>query len=130
MKELRRVVLIDDDETCSFITDLILKQLYQKVEIKSFLNGELAFNYFSNGITEIPDLIFLDVNMPKMNGLEFLENMENLDIEGLKIIMYSSSSRPEEVTTISSYKNVIGYIEKPVNIESLTNLMDELKYKV
>ena len=120
--------IIDDDNTyIKLISKLIeVKKLCQNLLV--FKNGEEAFNYF-NGLSvsdahneSIPELIFLDLNMPIMNGWQFLEKFKGLDVKlknSFKLYIMSSSINPVDKQRAKEYDLVSGFISKPIQTKKL-----------
>ncbi|MGQ7945563.1 response regulator [Flavobacterium sp. WC2509] len=87
MKKLNSVLLIDDDKAINFITKMLIKKAKITDHVETTLNGQEALDYLTNsgkykkadGIYPQPMLIFLDINMPNMNGWEFAEAFSKLD---------------------------------------------------
>src|SRR5687768_2064164 len=86
MKKLRSILLVDDNDTSNFLNERLLKRMAITDQIKVLSNGKSAFDYLDNlnrtgeGSTEIkPELILMDINMPVVDGFEFLELYQNLD---------------------------------------------------
>ena len=78
---------------------------------------------------QIPELIFLDINMPLMDGFDFLEEFKNYPQplqEKCKVIMLSSSIHPSDVERAQSYPQCVKYMNKPLSKGSLANLNDFL----
>ena len=120
--------IIDDDNTyVKLISKLIeIKNLCKKLLV--FKNGEEAFNYFDKLSTkdqsskEIPELIFLDLNMPIMNGWEFLDKFKGLDKkleENFKLYIVSSSINPLDKERAKEYELVSDFISKPIHAKRL-----------
>lgn len=92
-------------------------------------NGQEAINYISKSLTEketLPDVIFLDINMPVMNGWEFLEAYEKLGSKikkKSKLYVVSSSIDSNDKAKAKKYKTVTDYIIKPVSIDQLKQLL-------
>ena len=120
-----RILLVDDDDTSNLLTSIILKRNID-AEVHSLLNGKEAIDYLSELKEGYPDLIFLDINMPLVNGFEFLEWFhENCMKMKAYVTMYSSSNREEDKEKAFAYDRVIHYIEKPINKEKISYLLNK-----
>ncbi|GIV40560.1 MAG: response regulator [Thermonema sp.] len=112
--------LIDDDE----ISNLISATIIQKVtgaQVITFTRAREALEYLQSA-ERLPDAIFLDINMPEMNGWEFLDAVEQLpgDIKNaLQIYMLSSSIDIEDQRKAETYRLVRGYITKPISPDKM-----------
>ncbi|MFI8606563.1 response regulator [Cellulophaga baltica] len=115
-----KILLVEDDEITNYITTTKLKNIgFENVD--AVLNGELALEYLAK---EQPNLIFLDVNMPVMDGFEFLDSEEvKNQYSGIPIVLLTSSSRPKDKEMASRYSNVIEYLEKPLNYEKMKKIL-------
>lgn len=122
--------IIDDD---SIYINLIKKIIDTKKLCKNLLvfnNGKEGIDYFEailNNLSEenIPEIIFLDLNMPIMDGWEFLERFTNIKNKFNKVItlyIVSSSINPEDIDRAKSMINVEDYLIKPVSINYLENI--------
>jgi len=122
-------MLVDDDETDLFINEKIIKVCGITERVVSHRNGELALNYMKNNIGKpesLPNYIFLDLNMPIMNGTTFMNHFENLPEnvkDGSKIIILSSSNDYRDKERFKNNKYVLKYLTKPLSEENL-NLID------
>src|SRR5258706_10068051 len=100
--QLNRVLVIDDDDPSNFFTQMVLEESGYTRDIKIVHSGKEALEYLratKDHSFVRPDLIFLDINMPGMNGWEFIEEYKKLDKElASKIIvtMLTTSDDPYE----------------------------------
>ncbi len=120
------IFFIEDNE----ITQFIFKQIMRKIDF----DGEQ--NFFSNGLraidyikktNKVPDIIILDLNMPVMDGWEFLDEYQLLKdnfYKKSKVYIMSSSTHPQDKTKATLYDEVCGYLEKPINH---TNIIEIIK---
>ena len=123
------VMLIDDNETDNFISKRIIEitEFAKRVEVKN--SGQHALEYLSehaNDTDQLPSLIFLDINMPVMDGFMFLYEFENLPEpvrEKCRVIILSSSDNKRDIDKIINNKSVIQYITKPLT----QNVLEEIK---
>lgn len=115
------VMLIDEDEIDNLINQKIIESNNFSDKIIIFRTGQEALEYLdkNKGADEqLPDLIFLDINMPIMDGFQFLEEFENIKggvHEKCKIIMLSSSISPRDIDRAASNRFVKKYLNKPLN---------------
>jgi len=125
-----KLLVIDDDDINIFIIKKIVEKTGFDVDMAAKNNGQLAIDYLKNLLAEnspLPDLILIDINMPILNGWEFIEAYETLAITG-KIDMYmlSSSVYENDIEKAKGYRTVKGFISKPLSIERLTELIKAL----
>lgn len=122
-----KILIIEDDEITNFITKTNLEKLGYK-NIAVALNGQEGLDYLKNNTC--PDLILLDINMPILDGWDFLEATTRLNL-GVKIpvVIITSSIRFEDRSNAKLYSNIIDYMEKPVNFDELNTVLSNLKKK-
>ncbi len=127
MKTINSICIIDDDTITVFGIRKLITTVAICNDIKTYRNGELALSELKKTIAEkneLPDIIFLDLNMPIMDGWEFLEEFISLPIEKtIKINIVTSSINKEdrdksEVYMCRTHHN-LSYNTKPLNIEEM-----------
>jgi CheY-like chemotaxis protein len=122
----RKIVLIDDDSTTNFLNKMIIEKANLVDEIIVFDEPEKALAYFKENKSKQSALILLDINMPVMNGWEFLDlyaQMQNGSTSD-HIVMLTSSIDPEDKQRAEEFKNVSGYRSKPLSIDMLEKLVE------
>lgn len=135
MRPINLVALIDDDEIVKFIASKVIESTNLVDRIKTFANGEEAINFLrfnSKNLDLIPEIILLDLNMPIMDGFEFLEKYIKLEPKlGKKITIYvvSSSVTPVEIERLDKISEVSDYIIKPINKEKFEKIVGVLRHK-
>lgn len=128
--KLKCILLIDDNEADNFIHELIISEANCTEQIVSVQGGAEALEYLkNNSINSLPqpDLAFLDINMPGMNGWEFLEEYAKLnDTEKCKLVlvMLTTSLNPDDESRASKIESIKGYINKPLTRETLNEVLN------
>ena len=123
--QLNCILLIDDDEPTNFLNKLTLEQAGCTHQIHIAQSGEEALDYLQNANPR-PDLIFLDINMPAMDGWEFLERYRQLPTErkaDIVLIMLTTSLNPDDEIRTRAIPEVSGFENKPLNPDQLGNLL-------
>ena len=125
------VLLVDDDEINNFISIKLIKKALLNTEIMACLNGKYAIEQLSDiqkkDPNKLPDYILLDINMPIMNGWEFLDEYKRLNLDPLgksKIYIISSSVFSNDINKARSYPLVKDFISKPLNVEKIRELFE------
>lgn len=123
------ILLVDDDEINNFISIKLIKKALLSTEITACLNGKFAIDQLSeihkNDPEKLPDYILLDINMPIMNGWEFLDEFKRLNIttqDKCKIYIISSSVFSNDINKARSYPLVRDFVSKPLNVEKIVEL--------
>jgi CheY-like chemotaxis protein len=129
MQSSKVVMLVDDNETDNFINQRIIElaKFSNNIIVKN--SGKTALEYLEKeeaNIQSLPDLIFLDINMPIVDGFVFLFEFEQLSDavrDKCKICVLSSSDNQRDIERITSNEFVINFITKPLTVESLNKLI-------
>jgi CheY-like chemotaxis protein len=133
LEKLPLIGIIDDDKIYQFMLTRLIKNNMLSERIVTFMDGEKAIQYLSENkanTKNIPDIIFLDINMPIMDGWQFLEEYANIKAELKKkivIIMLSSSVNPIDVERANKITEIADYIVKPIKSEELKRVFDSLE---
>lgn len=129
MTRLKKVLLIDDDAITNKVNSRLLTKLKITDNIDVVLNGKEALDYLlGKDKKDLPDLIFLDINMPVMNGFEFLEAFHKefrIEDRPVVLMMLTSSLANSDYTKAKSYNEVTQYIPKPLSPTKLQEILDE-----
>ncbi len=126
---LNDVLCIDDDKITLMICKKVILMANFCKEVHTFQDAEKALDYIENlhlNHQELPDLIFLDLNMPVMDGWQFLDELHEKIKDThtqIPIVILSSSVAPEDVLKTKDYKDVIKFIKKPVSAAELSTLI-------
>lgn len=127
-KKLDCILLVDDDADDNFFHQIIINEMNIAHTIEIAKNGIEALAYLKKENQMPPDIIFLDLNMPKMNGWEFLEQYKYLDKSQkskVLIIILTTSANPEHMKKAKEIQDVTGYETKPLTKEMLTKLLKQ-----
>ena len=124
----KNALLIDDNHIDNMINKRILENQGIAEHIIATLSGSDAITLLNEQLDQedtFPDLIFLDIRMPEMDGFQFLEAFERLDTPykySTKIYMLSSSLDPTDQRRVLESKFVLRFIGKPLTVSHLTNI--------
>lgn len=132
---LKKVFCIDDDPIALILCEMVIKKAEFAQEVITAKNGKEGIMWFSEYFSknkkqsrpDPPQLILLDLNMPVMNGWDFLEDylMKYADrIPETKVVIISSTVNPEDFLRANRYDIVIDFINKPLTTEGLEGLME------
>jgi len=130
-QKLNCILLIDDDKPTNFINEVVIKQLDCAEKIVVVQNGSEALDYLKSkddGEHPQPDLIFLDINMPAMNGWEFLEKYTELDKKQhgkVVVIMLTTSLNQDDEKKASGIAYINGFKSKPLTPEIMQEVLEE-----
>lgn len=123
-KQLKRILLVDDSEATNAMNVYLFNRLNAAEQIDVAVNGAEAIDYLTaqdaNGEYPRPELIVLDLNMPVMNGLEFLEAYRELEEDikgGIIIIMLTTSMLESDQKSARRFQSVVGYQSKPLTLD-------------
>jgi CheY-like chemotaxis protein len=126
MKKLNEILLIDDSKGSNILNKRLIKEMDITDKITTVLNGSAAINYLisldKEGNLPKPEIIFLDINMPVMDGYQFLEKYSEViqtEKANQLIIMLSSSEDEVDLKRSQNYPMVRGYQSKPLTKEKV-----------
>ena len=122
--------IIDDDQFYQSGIKRLLDFIPVEKNVLQFYDGQHAIDYLKSGnLTEFPTLIFLDINMPLMNGWEFLDEFIKLNKkpeQKTTIYMVTSSLNDDDLAKASKYKEITEYVIKPIALNQLKELFNKV----
>ncbi len=128
--KLKKVLLIDDDSTVNFISRKLIEEAGLAHDIIARSSAIDVLNELENDADDsiLPELIFVDINMPGMNGWEFIEQFSNsnLDTSGTKIILLTSLINPTDLDRANNIQAISAIKEKPVSMKMLDDIRREI----
>ncbi|QCR22838.1 two-component system response regulator [Pontibacter sp. SGAir0037] len=132
MSILKKVILIDDDQVNNFVCESIIRNEKFAEEVISFQMAEDALSFLKDatkdGAVSFPDLIFLDINMPGMDGWSFIDEYRKLPVEATKnccLFMLSSAVDRKDIVSAKNHEEVRDFFSKPLSPEILNFIKEE-----
>ncbi len=134
-KQISSVLLVDDDDTTNFINKVLLEKLNVADQIHIAKNGQEAIDFINNAGSnyevnythKLPELIFLDINMPVMDGFEFLKLFKKIEHDHDKkvvIVLLSNLHRTDADEMMAFKTATIEFLEKPLTVEKISTLLE------
>jgi CheY-like chemotaxis protein len=125
MQKLNKILLVDDDQALNYLSRATLSELNAAADITEVSDGMEALDFVVNN--SCPDIIFLDIKMPVMDGFDFLDALTASNIcRNVKVVILTSSIRPDDRQKAFTYKYVIDYFEKPLTEKMVYTIMNRL----
>ncbi len=127
---MSKLIIIDDDPIHQKIVQIILKKQDAFDEIDSYTEAEIAVEMLQENARNnqiLPDVILLDLNMPVMDGWDFLECFEKIKnklLKSIKIFVVTSSVDEKDKSRARQYDSVVDYITKPLSDESVRKIVN------
>ena len=126
--KLNCILLVDDDPDDNLYHQIVIRDMDIVNRIDVVENGLEALAYLRKPDQIPPDLIFLDINMPKMNGWEFLEHYKHLHVKQrtrVLIVILTTSANPDDIKKAKEIQEVTGFETKPLSKEMLSDILKE-----
>jgi len=124
-----RCYLIDDDKIFNLISSKMIERSGWNCEVMAFNSAELALNQLTQDLNNpelLPSLILLDIRMPDMDGIAFLQKLNELQsnlIDNMKVYMLSSSLDERDIQVAKQFSMVKGFLSKPLSIADLNQII-------
>ena len=128
MRKLDLTYIIDDDSIFVFVLKKLLEKNDSFAQIRDFKNADEVLELLSHNEENLPDLILLDLNMPIVDGWQFLDKIEKMPYkEKLNVFIMSSSIDVSDIEKSKAYATVKDFISKPINNDKLINLLEKIQ---
>jgi len=122
------ICIVDDDPLFQYVTKRMIDKVLSNYHLLQFTDGGQAIEYIRENLEHaenLPQLVFLDINMPGMNGWQFLEEFRSLQSDNYLPVIYmaSSSTDSTDINKAKTYEELFGYIVKPISREELAEIL-------
>jgi len=125
--KLKCILLIDDDEPTNFLNKLILKEMDCAEHIEVAQSGREAINFLTTNRL-MPELVFLDVNMPSMDGWEFIDLLDVFKRQQKNkavTIMLTTSLNPDDEVRSKTFDQIDDFRQKPLSKKMMEEILDQ-----
>lgn len=130
MNKLKKIFIIDDDQISSFLTKRIVDSCSMVEESQTFNQSEKALLCIKKAMseqTDLPDLILLDINMPILDGWDFINELQKTpNYKPIPIVVLSSSIYKEDQDKSQTYPEIQGYLIKPLTLVKFDKIIQQL----
>ncbi|WP_223652540.1 BLUF domain-containing protein [Hymenobacter psoromatis] len=125
--ELKLIYVIEDDLITATTTKVLVEKTLWETQVQLYSNGQRALNQLTAALqagANLPDLILLDLNMPLMDGWEFLDAFSRLPLtHPICVLLLTSSINPEDRARAARYQAVAGYFTKPLDVSIISRVL-------
>lgn len=129
MEKLQKVLLVDDDDIVNSINKVIIKhaKFAEEIVVQTIASEAIGYIKEQKEQGTLPELIFLDINMPEMDGWDFVDEYVKLGLEddGPRIVMLTSSINPRDENRASLIDEITDFMSKPLSPEVLEKIYDK-----
>lgn len=127
---LKNVMLVDDDYATNYLHQLFLEESQRVENVLVAKSADEALSILKDGMStgQIPEIIFLDINLPAKNGWEFIDEYSEIVGEASnnsKVIMLSTSENPRDMEKSKEYKLIKEYRIKPLSVPIINEIIDK-----
>ena len=136
---LKSIMIVDDSDADQFIIENLVGKIDETVQLYKSWDGQEAIEFLEDFDTNKekykdkfpPSMILLDINMPRMNGFEFLEKYaeytKSKKLEAVPVVMFTSSNEQVDRVRVEKYDFVKEYVVKPLSLDGLLNMLKVLR---
>ncbi|MCI5082329.1 MAG: response regulator [Saprospiraceae bacterium] len=122
----RKILLVEDNMADVELAKLAFESVANDLEIKHLLDGEALMNFLGEEASDNIGLILLDLNMPRMNGIEVLEKLSvDTDLKKLPVVVFTSSNHQADIKTCYEL-GANAYVNKPIDFSELEKTVDTI----
>jgi CheY-like chemotaxis protein len=126
MAKINSIFLIDDDCDDREIFETVLAEVDESIRLTTACDGVEALEKLNQSSGKDIDLIFLDINMPRMDGIQFLENVKkNIRLKDIPVIIYSTTNQENFIQKTLGL-GAVSYLVKTTSFESLTDALRKI----
>ncbi len=129
MKKVGNILLIEDDHIAIFIAKTNLDRIFQYNDLLIAHNGEEALNLLKSieDPNLLPDLVLLDINMPLVDGWDFMDHISELNLKKeIPIFILTSSIDPSDIRKSQQYSEIKGFLSKPITTQALDEILQSV----
>lgn len=118
-----KAVIVDDDKSVVFLHELIVSESYERADVVTYLDAEEALDAIPRLAENGPCLVFLDINMPRISGWDFLQALDARGCaEHVWVVMVTSSVHRIDKEKAATFRRVVHFAEKPLTEASCDTL--------